>query len=640
MKGSLHTDELMAAVVKRDTGLRTARRVSHCFVMDVPGHDGRADHHRRRGQHRADAGGQGRHRAERDRPRARAAACRRCAWRSSRRWRPSTRRCRRPSRRRRCARWPTAARSPARSLDGPLALDNAINLEAAKIKKIDSPVAGRANVLRRARPRSRQHARQEPVLPRRRRRRRHRARRARADHPDQPRRLGDRRGSPRARSRRWSPRRGARRRQGRGVTPWPTSILVLNAGSSSIKFSAVRRATATRSTLVAARPGRRPLHRAATSSPSDAHGAAIGDEDVGRGHEARPRRRDRPTWSTFLRDASRAAPAGRASAIASCTAGWSSREPVRVDARSASTRSRSSCPLAPLHQPHNLDADPRSSRSAARTLPQVACFDTAFHRAQPRGRAGVRAAARRSPTRGVRRYGFHGLSYEYIASVLPRVDAERGGAAARSSRTSATARACARCAAGRSVASTMGFTAVDGLPMGTRCGSLDPGVILYLMDELRHGCARDRGPDLQAVGPARRVGHLERHAHAARERRPARALAVDLFVYRIGRELGSLAAALGGLDALVFTARHRRARGGDPRARLPRRGLARRRARRRRPTRPAARASARAASRVAAWVDPDQRGTDDRAPHARATVRAHRIARSIVMSRSSHRARC
>ena len=149
----------------------------------------RADHHRRRGQHRADARRQGRHRAERDRPRARAGRRPRCGSRSSRRWRPSTRRCLRPSRPRRCARWWTGTRSPARILDGPLALDNAINLEAAKIKKIDSPVAGRANVLM-VPDLEAGNMLAKSLLPGGRRCRGHRARRAGADHPDQPRRFG------------------------------------------------------------------------------------------------------------------------------------------------------------------------------------------------------------------------------------------------------------------------------------------------------------------------------------------------------------------------------------------------------------------------------------------------------------------
>ena len=147
MKGSLHTDELMGAVVRRDTGLRTARRISHCFVMDVPGHAGPAHHHRRRGQHRADAAGT-RSTSCRTRSTSRTtSASPRCGWRSCRRWRRSIPTCPPRSRRPRCARWRTAGRSPARVLDGPLALDNAISPEAAKIKKIDSPVAGRANVL-------------------------------------------------------------------------------------------------------------------------------------------------------------------------------------------------------------------------------------------------------------------------------------------------------------------------------------------------------------------------------------------------------------------------------------------------------------------------------------------------------------
>ena len=190
MKGSLHTDELMGAVVKRETGLRTSRRVSHCFVMDVPGHDRVAHHHRCGSQHRADARGQGRT-SSRTRSTSRMRwAWRSRGWRSSRRWRRSTRRCRRRSRPRRCARWPTAARSPAALLDGPLALDNAINLDAAQDQ--EDRFAGRraGRHPRRARSRSRQHAGQEPDVHGRRGCGRDRARRARADHPHQPGRFG------------------------------------------------------------------------------------------------------------------------------------------------------------------------------------------------------------------------------------------------------------------------------------------------------------------------------------------------------------------------------------------------------------------------------------------------------------------
>jgi acetate kinase len=182
----------------------------------------------------------------------------------------------------------------------------------------------------------------------------------------------------------------------------------------------------------------------------------------------------------------------------------------------------------------------------------VACFDTAFHRSQP-ATAQAFALPAEITERGVRRYGFHGLSYAYIASVLPKFDAR-----AASGRTVVLhlGNGASMCAlkAGASVASTMGFTAVDGLPMGTRCGSIDPGVILYLMDEC--------GMDIRAVEKMiyQQSGLLGVSGISSDMRTlmgsedPRARLAVDLFVYRIGRELGSLAAALGGLDAIVFTA--------------------------------------------------------------------------------------
>ncbi|SOZ66403.1 Acetate kinase [Cupriavidus taiwanensis] len=209
------------------------------------------------------------------------------------------------------------------------------------------------------------------------------------------------------------------------------------------------------------------------------------------------------------------------------------------------------CPLAPLHQPHNLKAI-RILAERRPALPQVACFDTAFHRAQPEV-AQAFALPAEITGRGVRRYGFHGLSYEYIASVLPRIDA---AAAAGRTVVAHLGNGSSMCAlvAGRSVASTMGFTAVDGLPMGTRCGSLDPGVILYLIGEL--------GMDAGAIEDLiyRKSGLLgmsgvssDMRALLASDDARAR-FAVEVYTYRIARELGSLAAAAQGLDALVFTA--------------------------------------------------------------------------------------
>jgi acetate kinase len=184
-------------------------------------------------------------------------------------------------------------------------------------------------------------------------------------------------------------------------------------------------------------------------------------------------------------------------------------------------------------------------------LPHVACFDTSFHRGQPE-LAQMFALPRQLHDAGVRRYGFHGLSYEYIASVLPQLDPKAANGRTVVLHLGNGASMCAL-SAGRSVASTMGFTAVDGLPMGTRCGAIDPGVILYLLDQ--------RGMDARAIEKliynqsgllgVSGVSSDMRTLLASAE--PRAALAVDLYVYRIGRELGSLAAALGGLDALVFT---------------------------------------------------------------------------------------
>jgi acetate kinase len=203
-----------------------------------------------------------------------------------------------------------------------------------------------------------------------------------------------------------------------------------------------------------------------------------------------------------------------------------------------------------LHQPHNLTPI-RLMLERQPGLPQVACFDTAFHRAQPE-LAQMFALPRELHDEGVRRYGFHGLSYEYIASMLPQLDPAAAAGRSVVLHLGNGASMCAL-AAGKSIASTMGFTAVDGLPMGTRCGALDPGVILYLMDQ--------RGMDARAIEKliynqsgllgVSGVSSDMRTLLASDE--PRAALAVDLFVYRIARELGSLAAALGGLDAIVFT---------------------------------------------------------------------------------------
>jgi acetate kinase len=206
-------------------------------------------------------------------------------------------------------------------------------------------------------------------------------------------------------------------------------------------------------------------------------------------------------------------------------------------------------PLAPLHQPHNLAAI-RALAEVAPELPQVACFDTAFHRTQPRV-AQLFALPRALTESGVRRYGFHGLSYEYIARRLPDMVPE-----ARKVVVAHLGSGASLCALqdGRSIESTMGFTAVDGLPMGTRTGGMDPGVVLYLM--------QDRGYDAKAIekllyqksGLLGVSGVSNDMRDLLESENPHAAEAVELFVYHVGKHLGALASALAGLDALVFTA--------------------------------------------------------------------------------------
>jgi acetate kinase len=208
-------------------------------------------------------------------------------------------------------------------------------------------------------------------------------------------------------------------------------------------------------------------------------------------------------------------------------------------------------PLAPLHQPHNL-APIAAIAEAAPQIPQVACFDTAFHRSQP-NLAQLFALPRKFTESGIRRYGFHGLSYEYVMLRLKEIAPPKlVDARIVVAHLGNGASLCAT-HDGRSVASTMGFTAVDGLVMGTRCGTIDPGVLVYLMDAY--------GMDARAIEKLiyRQSGLLGVSGISSDMRtlrassHPAAAEAVALFVYRIVREVGSLAAALGGLDALIFT---------------------------------------------------------------------------------------
>ncbi len=225
-------------------------------------------------------------------------------------------------------------------------------------------------------------------------------------------------------------------------------------------------------------------------------------------------------------------------------------KPVRLDASVVAALEKY-IPLAPLHQPHNLTPI-RALLERAPDLPQVACFDTSFHRTQP-AVAQAFALPKAITDRGVLRYGFHGLSYEYISRVLPEHSVRAAQGRTIVLHLGNGSSMCAM-AAGRSMASTMGFTAADGLPMGTRCGNLDPGVVLYMMDELKMSAREIEKVIYQQSGLLGVSGISSDMRTLEGSDDPRAKLAIDLFVYRIARELGSLAAAVGGVDAVVFTA--------------------------------------------------------------------------------------
>ena len=207
--------------------------------------------------------------------------------------------------------------------------------------------------------------------------------------------------------------------------------------------------------------------------------------------------------------------------------------------------------LAPLHQPHNL-APIRSLLANFPALPQVACFDTAFHRTHD-AVADYYAIPHQLHAEGVRRYGFHGLSYEYVAKTLPQVAPEIAKGRVIVAHLGSGASMCAL-KGGRSIESTMGFTALDGLPMGTRPGQIDPGVVLYLISEKGMSASNAQNFLYRDCGLKGLSGISNDMRELEASEDPKAKLAVDYFVYRVGLNAGMLAAALQGLDAFVFTA--------------------------------------------------------------------------------------
>ncbi len=327
------------------------------------------------------------------------------------------------------------------------------------------------------------------------------------------------------------------------------AVLVLNAGSSSLKFALfpINGALAGKPALSGQVEG---IGAEPHLLARDADGARY-DEAVETGDEAGQTAQHRASLAHLFDWLARHNP--NLDIVAAghrvVHGGETFSAPTRLD-REVLTRLDAFVPLAPLHQPHNLRAI-RSLAELMPAIPQVACFDTAFHRSLPR-LAQMFALPRALTDEGVKRYGFHGLSYEYVSRQLPELIGDKAGGPVIIAHLGNGSSMCAL-RGGKSIASSMGFTAVDGLVMGTRSGNLDPGVLLYLMehkgmdaDSLTTLLYKQSGL-LGVSGISQDMRELlESDTPAARE-------AVDLYCYRAAREIGSLAAAAGGLDALVFT---------------------------------------------------------------------------------------
>jgi acetate kinase len=324
------------------------------------------------------------------------------------------------------------------------------------------------------------------------------------------------------------------------------TILVVNAGSSSLKFQIFGIGNgASLGRLVKGQMdgiGTKPRLRAEGKDSASAVDQTFSPSEV----PDLPAALDRV--ETWLRQTQTVSPAAVGHRVVHGGPEYS--QPAIIDAHVLERLERY-VPLAPLHQPHNL-APIRLLLTRRPDLPQVACFDTAFHRGHG-ALADHYAIPQRFHAEGVRRYGFHGLSYEYIAERLRQVAPNVAAGRVIVAHLGSGASLCAL-SAGRSVESTMGFTALDGLPMGTRCGQIDPGVLLYLLTE--KGMTAEAVQDLLyresglkgLSGVSNDVRDLLGSAEASA------AFAIDYFVYRVALHSGMLAAALGGLDAFVFTA--------------------------------------------------------------------------------------
>lgn len=548
MKGSLHTDELMHEVVARDTGLRTERRISHVFIMDVPTYpeplfitdaainifpdlETKADIVRNAiALHLGLGLGE---------PRVAILS-------AVEQVMPSI-----PSTLEAAALCKMADRGQIQGgiLDGPLALDNAISPEAAQVKGIVSPVAGRAQVLvvpdleagnmlaknlsflANAQAAGIVLGARVPIV------------------------LTSRADSAQTRLASCAVATLYAHHLAR-ATPWPDAtpteyatmsdnLLVINAGSSSLKFYLyeIAEGDELRPTLggqLDGIGGSRPHLRIRAQD-----GHTLLERDVAPTHAA-----DVPgaqeVLGTWLSGHLGGAPCAIGHRVVH--GGTQYDAPVLVD-DDVLAQLDDLTPLAPLHQPNNL-APIRVIRERRPNIPQVACFDTAFHRTHS-PLADRYALPEHLYQEGVRRYGFHGLSYEYIARsrrALPEIAGGKIVAAHLGNGVSACTMVD-----GRSVDSTMGFTALEGLPMGTRPGRLDPGVVLWMMergmshDDIEHLLYHDCG--LKGLSG---IGNDVRELLASDA--PAARLALDYFAWRVAEGIAGLGCAMNGIDAIVFTA--------------------------------------------------------------------------------------
>jgi acetate kinase len=327
------------------------------------------------------------------------------------------------------------------------------------------------------------------------------------------------------------------------------ALLTINAGSSSIKFALFRRDTPipAKPELVGQFDGIGAAQGAHLKA-KDAQGRTLDDTDLVLSGD-HPHRAALDHLVNWLQDhESGLKIAGVGHRVVHGAESYS--HPIKLNDAHV-THLKEFIPLAPLHQPHNL-AGIEAMRDALPGIPQIACFDTAFHRTQP-AIAQLFALPRRITAQGVRRYGFHGLSYEYIADVLPQhlppAQADGRVIVAHLGNGASMCGMVGR----KSQVTTMGFTAVEGLMMGTRTGALDPGVLLYLMEYDGMDIKKLTNMLYKESGLLGVSGISQDMRELLASDKPEAKEAVDLFCYRIVREIGSLAAAIGGLDALVFT---------------------------------------------------------------------------------------